>query len=157
MSEKIQVVREYLKRLNAEWKLGLSTEHTFRPMLKDLVTELIPGIKVVNEPSRIECGAPDYILIDKSSLTLGFIEAKDIGDTDLDGRNIHKEQFDRYKSSLDTIVFTDYLDFHLYEGGEFRDSVRIGEERPLERPEGHEPLRLAKIAQVNLPRRLRGI
>lgn len=127
MNEKIQVVKEYLKRLNAEWKLGLSTEHTFRPMLKDLVTELIPGVKVINEPSRIECGAPDYILIDKSSLTLGFLEAKDINDGDLDGRGIHKEQFDRYKASLDTIVFTDYLDFHLYECGEFRDSVRIGE------------------------------
>ena len=58
-----------------------------------------------------------------------YIEAKDIGDNDLDGRNPHghKEQFTRYKQALDYIIFTDYLDFHLYEHGEFVDSVRIAE------------------------------
>jgi predicted helicase len=58
-----------------------------------------------------------------------FVEAKDVNDNDLDGRNknAHKEQFDRYKQALDYIIFTDYLDFHLYEHGEFVDSVRIAE------------------------------
>lgn len=52
-----------------------------------------------------------------------------MNDNDLDGRNknAHKEQFDRYKQALDYIIFTDYLDFHLYEHGEFVDSVRIAE------------------------------
>lgn len=58
---------------------------------------------------------------------MAFVEAKDIGDTDLAGHNKHKEQFDRYRSSLDNLIFTDYLDFRLYEKGEFVDSVRIGE------------------------------
>lgn len=85
---------------------------------------------VTNEPAHFECGAPDYIIQrEKDHLPVFFVEAKDVNDNDLDGRNknAHKEQFDRYKQALDYIIFTDYLDFHLYEHGEFVDSVRIAE------------------------------
>lgn len=53
-------------------------------------------------------GAPDYILT-KKDIPIGFIEAKDIGDKDLDGvkKTGNKEQFDRYKSSLNNLIFTD--------------------------------------------------
>ncbi len=47
----------------------------------------------------------------------------------LDGRNTHKEQFTRYRQSLATIVFTDYLDFHLYESGALTATVRLADER----------------------------
>src|SRR5690606_26364550 len=39
----------------------------------------------------------------------------------------NKEQFDRYKSSLENLIFTDYLDFHLYRNGEFVTKIAIGE------------------------------
>ena len=83
----------------------------------------------MHEPKREKCGAPDYIASRKDGLPVFYIEAKDIGDADLDGRSKsgHKEQFDRYKQALDYIIFTDYLDFHFYEHGEFMDSVRIAE------------------------------
>jgi predicted helicase len=68
---------------------------------------------VVNEPEHIDCGAPDLV-IQKSGIPVAYIETKNIGDGDLDGLRKNKEQFDRYKAGLDTIVFTDYLDFHLY-------------------------------------------
>ena len=90
---------------------------------------LLPKLRIVNEPKRVKCGAPDYIASSKDGMPVFYIEAKDIGDNDLDGRNPHghKEQFTRYKQALDYIIFTDYLDFHLYEHGEFVDSVRIAE------------------------------
>ena len=90
---------------------------------------LLPKLRIVNEPKRVKCGAPDYIASRKDGMPVFYIEAKDIGDNDLDGRNPHghKEQFTRYKQALDYIIFTDYLDFHLYEHGEFVDSVRIAE------------------------------
>lgn len=62
-------------------------------------------------------------------LPAAFVETKDIGDTDLDGRSQHREQFGRYRDSLDHIVFTDYLDFHFYEGGQLTDTIRLGELR----------------------------
>ncbi|MBQ8701539.1 MAG: N-6 DNA methylase, partial [Prevotella sp.] len=90
----------------------------------------LPKMVVTNEPAHFECGAPDYIIQrEKDHLPVFFVEAKDVNDNDLDGRNknAHKEQFDRYKQALDYIIFTDYLDFHLYEHGEFARSVRIAE------------------------------
>lgn len=39
---------------------------------------LLPDILVTNEPARINCGAPDYVLTRKE-VPVGYIEAKDIG------------------------------------------------------------------------------
>ncbi|NDW10322.1 type ISP restriction/modification enzyme [Dysgonomonas sp. 520] len=89
---------------------------------------MLPHLIVLNEPARQACGAPDYILQRKTdNIPVAFIEAKDINDSDLTGRNKNKEQFTRYKNSLDNILFTDYLDFLLYEKGEFVESIRIAE------------------------------
>ena len=120
---------EYTKELNAQYSTGKATEHSYRPALKELLQSLIPKLTVVNEPSRYEFGAPDYILLYKDT-PIAFIEAKDFAKTnDLAGRKENKEQFDRYKQSLDNIIFTDYLDFWLYRNGEFVDSVRLAELR----------------------------
>ena len=95
-------------------------------LLFQQLIEACTGFKAINEPSHIECGAPDYLL-ERKGLVVAYIEAKDLEDGDLDGRKKNKEQFDRYKASLDTIIFTDYLDFHLYEHGEWKMSARLAE------------------------------
>ena len=119
----------YIAELNRLYATGVAREHAYRVPLQNLLAALLPkGHTVVNEPARIECGAPDYIIL-RNSTPVAFIEAKDLLDTDLDGRKEHREQFDRYRASLDHIVFTDYLDFHLYENGSFADAVRIAEVR----------------------------
>lgn len=120
----------YINELNQQYKTGIAREHSYRPALKNLLQSLLPKMVVTNEPAHFECGAPDYIIQrEKDHLPVFFVEAKDVNDNDLDGhnKNGHKEQFDRYKQALDHIIFTDYLDFHLYEHGEFVDSVRIAE------------------------------
>ncbi len=127
---KTDSLKLYIDELNKQYKTGLAREHSYRPALKDLLQSLLPKMVVTNEPAHFECGAPDYIIQrEKDHLPVFFVEAKDVNDNDLDGRNknAHKEQFDRYKQALDYIIFTDYLDFHLYEQGEFVDSVRIAE------------------------------
>lgn len=122
-------IKEYISIVNQKYRAGNATEHSYRGTLEQLMQTLLPNLRIVNEPKRVECGAPDYIASRKDGMPVFYIEAKDIGDNDLDGRNPHghKEQFDRYKQALDYIIFTDYLDFHLYEHGEFVDSVRIAE------------------------------
>lgn len=121
-------VQEYLKNIDQRHKLGNSTEHSYRGDLQQLIESLVPEIRATNEPKRQKCGAPDYILT-KKDIPVGFIEAKDIGDKDLDGKkkNGNKEQFDRYKGSLSNLIFTDYLDFHLYQDGEFVTKIAIAE------------------------------
>ncbi|MCR4808453.1 MAG: DNA methyltransferase, partial [Prevotella sp.] len=122
-------LKEYISTVNQKYRAGNATEHTYRGVLEQLMQSLLPKLRIVNEPKREKCGAPDYIASRKDGMPVFYIEAKDIGDNDLDGRNPHghKEQFTRYKQALDYIIFTDYLDFHLYEHGEFIDSVRIAE------------------------------
>ena len=121
----IQHITAYLKDINALYQTGLTTEHSFRPALQRLLSACT-GLIVINEQTHIDCGAPDLTLLHKN-IPLAYIEAKDLEDGDLDGRKKNREQFDRYKASLDTIIFTDYLDFHLYEHGEWQQSVRLAE------------------------------
>lgn len=118
-------INAYIKQINQRYQTGVTTEHSFRGDLQQLI-EACTGFKAINEPSHIECGAPDYLL-ERKGLVVAYIEAKDLEDGDLDGRKKNKEQFDRYKASLDTIIFTDYLDFHLYEHGEWKMSARLAE------------------------------
>lgn len=127
---KIQDVAQYIDEVSKQFSTGKATEHSYRPALAKLLGDLLPKFTITNEPSRIQCGAPDYIIAKgkgATSIPVAFVEAKDIGDSDLDGNRQHKEQFNRYKNSLDHILFTDYLDFHLYENSEFVNSIRIAE------------------------------
>lgn len=121
-------IQEYIENIAKRYKLGNSTEHTFRGDLQQLIESLVPEIRATNEPKRQSCGAPDFI-ITKKDIPVGFIEAKDIGDDDLDGvkKTGNKEQFDRYKQSLNNIIFTDYLSFHLYRNGQFASKISIAE------------------------------
>jgi predicted helicase len=121
-------IEKYLDNINQRYLLGNATEHTFRGDLQQLLESLVKEIRATNEPKRQSCGAPDYILT-KKDIPVGFIEAKDIGDKDLDGKKKtgNKEQFDRYKASLNNLIFTDYLDFHLYNDGVFITKISIGE------------------------------
>jgi predicted helicase len=126
-------VIQYIENIDKRYKLGITTEHSFRGDLQSLIEALVPTIQVTNEPKRQSCGAPDYILTKKGvDIPIGFIEAKDIGNTDLDGNEEkgNKEQFDRYKNSLSNLIFTDYLNFHLYKNGEFVTKIAIAEVTP---------------------------
>lgn len=119
-------LEQYIDNINKRYQLGNATEHTFRGDLQQLLESLVPDIRATNEPKRQSCGAPDYILT-KGEIPVGFIEAKDIGDKDLEGakKTGNKEQFDRYKASLNNLIFTDYLDFHLYIDGIFITKIAI--------------------------------
>ena len=119
-------IQQYIENLNQRYKLGNATEHTFRGDLQTLIESLAPEIRATNEPKRQSCGAPDYILT-KKEIEIGYIEAKDISDSDLDGKKKNKEQFERYKKGLPNLFFTDYLNFHLYRDGQFVTKIAIAE------------------------------
>ncbi|MEN6519558.1 MAG: type ISP restriction/modification enzyme [Armatimonadota bacterium] len=117
---------QYQKQLSKELKAGNATEHTHRPALKTLVQSLIPGIIATNEPKRVACGAPDFI-ITKSETPLGYIETKDVGKS-LD--DIEKtDQLKRY-FNLGNLVLTDYLEFRWYVLGKRRMVARLATAGP---------------------------
>ena len=80
-----------MSNINQRYKLRNATEHTFRGDLQQLLESLVAEIRATNEPKRQSCGAPDYILT-KKDIPVGFIEAKDIGDGDLEGKNKNGKQ-----------------------------------------------------------------
>ena len=124
-----EVLETYLKKVNEQYRTGIAKEHAYRGALGELVDALLPQLLATNEPVHVACGAPDFAVCDrKSRQTVFYIEAKDIGDGDLDGRNVHREQFDRYRQGLSLVIFTDYLDFHFYRGETLVEKVRIAEE-----------------------------
>ncbi|MEO6812824.1 MAG: type ISP restriction/modification enzyme, partial [Ginsengibacter sp.] len=117
-------ISQYLEKINTRFKTGISREHTYRGDLQTLLENIVIDVLVTNEPARIACGAPDYILT-KKDIPVGYIEAKDIG-VDLKSKSL-KEQFVRYRAALDNLIITDYLDFHFYVNGELKTTIQIAE------------------------------
>lgn len=116
-------IANYINEINKRFKTGISREHSYRGDLQTLIETLVKGIIATNEPARISCGAPDYV-ITKNNIPLGYVEAKDLDD-DLDNKN-HKEQFNRYRNSLNNLIITNYLEFRFYRDGEKVTTIRIG-------------------------------
>ena len=117
-------IQDYLDKVAHRYKTGISTEHSYRGDLQNLLESLLPNVLVTNEPARIQCGAPDYILT-KATIPIGYIEAKDIGKA-LDSKE-YKEQFDRYRNSLDNLIITDYLEFRFYREGLPVTSIKLAD------------------------------
>jgi len=115
-------IQQYISNVSALFNTGNSTEHSYRGDLQLLLTSLLKDVAVTNEPKRIECGAPDYILTRKD-VPVGYIEAKDVG-VKL-GDKAHKAQFDRYKAALNNLLITDYLEFHFFKNSVLTESVTI--------------------------------
>ncbi|PJA13059.1 DNA methyltransferase, partial [Candidatus Dojkabacteria bacterium CG_4_10_14_0_2_um_filter_Dojkabacteria_WS6_41_15] len=93
------------------------------PALEALVESINPSINAVNDPKQQKVGAPDFVLL-KGKTPIGYIEAKDV-DIDLEKEFKTKNQFNRYKASLNNLCFTNYLDFHFYLDGQAIQKVAI--------------------------------
>src|SRR5574344_1865914 len=123
----MQKLHNYIENINRLFQTGDATEHTYRGTFEVLLNNIIDNkdIVVANEPTRIvNVGAPDYS-IKKKDIPIGYIEAKDIGADDLEGKKKNKEQFDRYKNAFDNLIITDYMDFWFYKSGELTNKIKI--------------------------------
>ena len=113
----------YLQTIQKIYQTQKATEHSYRPALQEFIQSFGDKLTVTNEPKRIACGAPDFVISQKFQ-ELGYIEAKDIG------VSLKKEeksnQMKRYLGALGNLIFTDYLEFRWYVGGEFRSSASLG-------------------------------
>ncbi len=117
-------VENYLDGVIQKYKTGQTTEHSFRCELQKFFEDTVKGIQAINEPRRQKCGAPDYI-VQKKSIPIGYIEAKDI-DKNLDMFE-NSEQLERYRASLDNLILTNYIEFRFFINGEKVDTVKIAE------------------------------
>ena len=133
---KRETFRDYTSALQDSLDRGDATEHTHRPALKRLLEAAYPGVVATNEPRRIECGAPD-LAISRNGVTVGYIEAKDVGvsldDIERDSRRANPatpngEQVKRYMQSLHNLVLTNYTEFRWYVEGRRLSIVHLADE-----------------------------
>ncbi len=120
----MSAIEKYIEEVIKTYKTGHAREHAYRPALETLIEEINPNINAVNDPKQQKVGAPDFVLL-KGKTPIGYIEAKDI-DVNLESEFKTKNQFNRYKSSLNNICFTNCLDFHFYVNGEAISRVSVG-------------------------------
>ncbi|MDM3845220.1 MAG: N-6 DNA methylase [Aphanizomenon gracile PMC638.10] len=113
----------YFQEVTQVYQGQNATEHSYRPAFKKLMESLDSGIQAINEPKRIACGAPDFV-VKNGVLEIGHIEAKDIG---VSLKKVEKTaQMGRYFQALGNLILTDYLEFRWYVQGELKLSASLG-------------------------------
>ena len=122
----MSIISDFLSRVQAVYKTGVATEHSYRPALEALFNSLDEDVNALNEPKRVECGAPDFI-IQRGDIAIGHVEAKDICVGLRGMKNANKEQQERYRKALPNLIYTNCLDWDFYRNGELIASVTIAD------------------------------
>lgn len=114
--------KEYEAELQRNLKSGHATEPSYYPALKSLLENIDSSISVLQNPSKIECGLPDFRISRKRSIEfpIGIIEAKAPGE---DLPKIERsDQMKRYLAQPN-VILTDFLQFRWYTDGKLRKPV----------------------------------
>ncbi len=123
----MSIVAAFVSNVIATHKTNKATEHSYRPALKTLFDALAPSeIDATNEPKRVACGAPDFIL-ERGEIAVGYVEAKDIGIDLRLMKEANKKQQDRYLKALPNLIYTNCLDWDFYRNGQRIASVTIAD------------------------------
>ena len=122
----MSIVSDFISRVEAVQKTGAATEHSYRSSLETLFNALAEGVTALNEPKRVACGAPDFI-IQRGDIIIGHVEAKDLGLGLRAMKDANKAQQDRYRAALPNLIYTNCLDWDFYRNGELIASVTIAD------------------------------
>lgn len=130
-------LRDFIRSVDRDFISGKATEHTYRPALKALLQSLGKSITATNEPKRVECGAPDFVVVRRQNgldFILGHVEAKDVG---VSLESIERDalrskprtrdggQLRRYLAALPNLVLTNNIEFRWYVDGSRRGLAQL--------------------------------
>lgn len=120
------MVEEFIKAVIGVHRTGQATEHSYRPALKKLFDALESGVTALNEPKRVNVGAPDFA-ISRGEIVIGHCEAKDLN-VDLKAmKDANLAQKKRYVGGLQNLLYTNCLEWQWYRDGELKHEVRIAD------------------------------
>ena len=116
-------LRAYYNSLKTTFATKQATEHSYRSAFENLIQEFGgKRVRALNEPKRIACGAPDFI-VERGGVPIGHVECKDI---DIDLNRVERDdQLMRYRDSLPNLILTDYLEFRWYVEGKLHLKARL--------------------------------
>lgn len=120
------MIADFISKVQAVYRTNAATEHSYRSALETLINGLGENITALNEPKRVKCGAPDFI-VQRGEIVIGHIEAKDIGLNIRALKDGNKEQQQRYLKALPNLIYTNCLDWDFYRNGELFASVTIAD------------------------------
>ena len=118
------IISDFIAKLQATHKTGNATEHSYRSAFEALFAALDPKVTALNEPKRVKCGAPDFIVC-KGDIVIGHVEAKDLHIGIRGMKDSNKNQQDRYRAALPNLIYTNGLDWDFYRDGDLVESVTI--------------------------------
>ena len=116
----------FLNEVDAVYKKGNATEHSYRPALSKLFNSLAPGITATNEPRREKVGAPDFVF-QRGEIVIGHCEAKDLGVDLTKMKGPNEDQKKRYVGALSNLIYTNCLDWAFYRDGELIAEISIAD------------------------------
>lgn len=116
----------FIAEVQAIHATGQATEHSYRPALERLFNSLDSAITAVNEPRRIACGAPDFI-VQRGDIAIGHVEAKDIAIGLRFAKGPNRDQQQRYLQALPNLIYTNCLDWDFYRHGQRIASITIAD------------------------------
>ena len=117
-------LQEFLSNVSATYQTGAATEHSYRAALQNLLSSIGDDIIALNEPKRVKCGAPDFIVW-QGDIPIGHVEAKDIPVGIRGLKDSNKDQQKRYLAALPNLIYTNCLDWDFYRDGNLVASVSI--------------------------------
>ena len=118
------LISDFISKIQAIQKTGAATEHSYRSAFEGLFAGL--GVTALNEPKRVKCGAPDFI-ISQGEIVIGHVEAKDLHVPIRGMKDSNKDQQERYKAALPNLIYTNGLDWDFYRNGDLIASVTIAD------------------------------
>lgn len=121
----MQLIQDFAGKVLATQKTGAATEHSYRPALEVLLNALSEGITAINEPKRVACGAPDFI-IQRGAIAIGHLEAKDLNINLAKLSDSNLTQQSRYLKALPNLIYTNCLDWQFFRNGVVIAQVSIG-------------------------------
>lgn len=68
----VSVISDFISKVQAVHKTGAATEHSYRSALETLLSGLEEGTTALNEPKRVKCGAPDFI-VQRGEIVVGHV------------------------------------------------------------------------------------
>ncbi|MGH7771982.1 MAG: N-6 DNA methylase [Candidatus Binatia bacterium] len=124
------MIREYLKQIFETSKRGDAREESFYPHLKQLIETFAQskgkrGVHITTLPKRTEAGNPDFRIWDGKQQIIGYIEAKNPTEENLQHVE-SSDQLKRYRHTFPNLILTNFLEFRLYRNGERIGSAQIG-------------------------------
>ena len=119
-------IQDFISEVQSVYKTGAATEHSYRAALQKLFSTISDDVKALNEPKRVQCGAPDF-LINRGEIVIGHVEAKDI-DKDLSMlKGAEADQKARYLKGLPNLIYTNCLDFEFYREGALLTKISVAD------------------------------